>query len=240
MADGELPGLSDRLRMLRGGLSRVEFARRLGVPESTLRRYENGLARIPADFLCRVCREFHVSADWVLFGVEAPTSEIRRADVEARIENNRYVYVDGEKVRVVCVPVLNHVPAGFALEMLDPSPVGSGLHDVMWVVDPHDENAFGLTACGDSMHPVFPDGEPFLVVPRLRYDLDNDHAVVRIAGDGVCVKYIQHKSDRTLVISVNERYPTRLLPACDVEILGAARPLSSIMSDAGRTAARAS
>ncbi len=217
--------LPERLRVLRDGHSRAEFAKTLGVPESTLRRYEQGLARVPADFLERICRTYGVSADWLLFGVEASSDQVVRTGATRHLTDGnglgkRYVMVDGEKVRVVCVPVLTRVPAGPALFMEDATPVGTGLEGWMWVPDPGDPNAFGLVASGDSMEPVIRDGQPFLVSPRRGMTLVSGLAVLRIRGEEVCVKMIRRRADSVEVRSANPVYPLRHYRPRDVQIIG--------------------
>jgi SOS-response transcriptional repressor LexA len=213
--------------MLRGERSRVEFAREIGIAEATLRRYEQGGSRIPTDFIEQVCRAMGISADWLLFGVEVASNQVIQSgcttDSSVGSDLRRYAIIDGERVRIVCVPVLTRVPAGGALEMEDPMPVGSGLEGWMWVADPIDENAYGLIAAGDSMEPLIPNGESFLVSPRRRFNFVNGIAVIRLRGGEVCVKNVVIRSDNVEVRSANPRYQTRRFPASEVEILGEVR-----------------
>lgn len=233
--------VQDRLRLLRGAESYQQFADRVKANPNSVRRYELGLSRVPLDYVGGVCAAFHVSCDWLVFGVEAKAESLVRAP---RNGNNgarqgervrfltsakgdgkkeigkRYTYIDGEKVRVVCVPVLTRVPAGPPHEMLDTTPVGFGLEGEVWVRDPHDENAYALTAWGDSMEPLIFDGERIVVSPRRRYDFRAGVAVVRIPGGEVCVKYVRVRARLAEVISTNPRYPRMSLPWEEVEVLG--------------------
>lgn len=241
--------VQDRLRLVRGTLSYREFAARVKSNTNSARRYELGLSRVPVDYVEAVCRGFGISSDWLLFGIEAkseaPTQTLphrgnsrssavtgavppgengrsRRGAASRRknVESRRYTLIDGEKVRIVCVPVLTYVPAGPPLEMLDVTPVGFGLEGEVWVPDPDDENAYGLTAQGNSMEPLIYDGETIIVSPRRRYDFTSGTAVVRIPKDEVCVKYVRRGVCSVEVISANPRYPRMVFRPDEAEILG--------------------
>ena len=60
--------LSNRIKLLRGSLSREEFSEKTGISPRALANYEQG-ERIPkADVIARICVRMGVSADWLLFG----------------------------------------------------------------------------------------------------------------------------------------------------------------------------
>jgi len=60
--------LGDRLRQVRGDLSQVAFAERLGVDKNSVGRYERDERQPDADYLRRIHLEFVVSVDWLLTG----------------------------------------------------------------------------------------------------------------------------------------------------------------------------
>jgi SOS-response transcriptional repressor LexA len=229
--------INDRLRLLRDDLSYREFARRLDRPLNTIRRYELGLVRIPADYVQAVCHAFSVPADWLLLGIEAGTDDVIRSGKAQALSTNgkRYVMIAGEKVCIVCVPVLNMTPAGPWTDMADDTPVGTGQYGQVWIPDVGDENAFALKAWGDSMDPVIRDGDNFVVSPRRRFDFTRGLAAVRIrelpieefgaACGEVCVKYVQSDPDCVSLVSVNSAYPTVSVSPRRVDILGQVYPL---------------
>ncbi|HPU85436.1 MAG TPA: XRE family transcriptional regulator, partial [Candidatus Latescibacteria bacterium] len=226
-----LTTVQDRLRALRGSTGYRPFALRVGVTPNSVRRYELGMARVPVDYLEAVCRAFNVSADWLIFGVEAavaPMEPLARAIREENAPVKRSVLINGERVRIVCVPVLNRVPAGAPAEMLDDMPVGFGLEGFVRVPDPGDPNAYALTAWGDSMEPLIRDGERFVVSPRRAHGFSAGIAVVRIGagspGDpsqgDLCVKHVRLRGERVEVMPANSRYPGRVFCAGEVAVLG--------------------
>ena len=72
--------LAERLISLRTGLSRREFAKILGVTESTLRNYEKGTSSPDAQFLTEICKKMKLSPEWLLFG----TSSARSGDTSSQ------------------------------------------------------------------------------------------------------------------------------------------------------------
>jgi len=60
--------LEDRLKEIRGHLSRQEFGDIFGVNRDTIMRYENGKNPPSAIFIKNLCSKYHVNADWLLLG----------------------------------------------------------------------------------------------------------------------------------------------------------------------------
>lgn len=61
-------GVSDRIRQIRGELSRRSFAQRIDVIDSTLGNYEQGQSLPNVDVAARICKEFEVNPEWLLLG----------------------------------------------------------------------------------------------------------------------------------------------------------------------------
>lgn len=59
-------GMGERLRQVRGKLSQLEFGRRIGVSQGSVRNYEIGERAPEANTIVRICQEFGVSAQWLL------------------------------------------------------------------------------------------------------------------------------------------------------------------------------
>lgn len=60
--------ISERIRMIRRGVSRDEFAARLGISPTTLKRYETGERKPDPDFLETLISDQKISRSWLLTG----------------------------------------------------------------------------------------------------------------------------------------------------------------------------
>ena len=65
----------DRIRRVRGALSQIEFAGRMGADKNTVGRYERGERTPDGDFLVRIRTEFGTDLTWLLTG-EGPGPDI--------------------------------------------------------------------------------------------------------------------------------------------------------------------
>ncbi|HVR23926.1 MAG TPA: helix-turn-helix transcriptional regulator [Candidatus Polarisedimenticolia bacterium] len=60
-----------RIRELRGfDLTQAQFGKMLGIPQTTLSKYEKGQAAPPLDFLVRLKAHSGKSIDWIVTGEE--------------------------------------------------------------------------------------------------------------------------------------------------------------------------
>jgi transcriptional regulator with XRE-family HTH domain len=65
----DLKAVGRRIRQLRGfDLTQADFARKLGISQSQLSKYERGVAAPPADVLIRLKELLQISVDWLLTG----------------------------------------------------------------------------------------------------------------------------------------------------------------------------
>lgn len=74
-------GFAARLIEARGGMSREQFAKLLGVPVTTLGNWERGDTEPPQDVLVRIHQALSVSLDWLLTGDDpsAPPADLAAA-----------------------------------------------------------------------------------------------------------------------------------------------------------------
>lgn len=70
--------LGERIRAVRGSLSRAAFGKRIGITSGSLRNYEEGTALPNAEVLTNICETCNVSTDWLLLG--AGPMSARRAE----------------------------------------------------------------------------------------------------------------------------------------------------------------
>ncbi|MEQ8968214.1 MAG: helix-turn-helix transcriptional regulator [Azospirillaceae bacterium] len=109
------------------------------------------------------------------------------------------------------IPIIGHAQAGSAGYFDDAGyPVGSGWDEVMFpdVGDPH---AYGLEIAGDSMEPVYRDGDTIIVSPESSIRR-GDRVVVRThAGEVMAKELARRSATRVELASLNPDHPTRAL-----------------------------
>jgi len=74
MPYGNFPGISARIRQIRGKLKKAEFADILGIPRPNLSKYESG-RKPPADVLQKIADYGEVTVKWLLTGKEEDKEE---------------------------------------------------------------------------------------------------------------------------------------------------------------------
>lgn len=59
---------SERLRYVRGNLSRDDFADAIGVHKNTVGRYERGQSEPELSIIAKICAKFNVEPKWLIYG----------------------------------------------------------------------------------------------------------------------------------------------------------------------------
>ncbi|SEH22575.1 S24 family peptidase [Rhizobium sp. NFR12] len=144
----KLEGIGARLAVLREGRIRKEFAKDLGVPDSTLGNYERG-DRLPDwSFLETLHQRKGVNLNWLLSGV---------GEIFSASETGSSVVDDN----VVRLPRFDaRASAGKGLIPVNELPVGevAFARDFLRNLGASPDHCYVLEARGDSMWPTIPDG----------------------------------------------------------------------------------
>lgn len=80
--------VGDRIKALRNeaGYTRVELAKKLNMPQTTLRNYENDVREPGHDFLISIAKEFNTSTDYLLGLTENKNATIENYDGKLLID----------------------------------------------------------------------------------------------------------------------------------------------------------
>lgn len=117
------------------------------------------------------------------------------------------------------IPVIGHAQAGRAGYFDDAGfPVGAGWDEVLFpqVADPH---AYALEVSGDSMEPVYRDGDLIVVSPQASVRR-GDRVVVKTAeGEVMAKQLLRQTASRVELLSLNPQYPDRTLPLEEIAFL---------------------
>ncbi|MYZ49617.1 helix-turn-helix transcriptional regulator [Rhizobiales bacterium L72] len=94
-------------------------------------------------------------------------------------------------------------------------PAGQGWDEVPFPAV-RDESAYALSVTGDSMLPVYRDGDTIIVSPTAEIR-SGDRVVVRTAEGEVMAKVLKRKTTRVIELeSLNPEHPSRTVPLRDV------------------------
>ena len=196
-----------RIKQLRGelGYTQQELADKLKKAKSTIAMYENETRKPSLKVLKQLSNIFGCSVDYIL-GI----SEKREKDNESELVINKdHIYEALLKIanrdNKRLLPVLGTVKAGYnylaqenIIDYIDPS---------MNIADP--ENYFGLIVKGDSMAPLFDEGD-YLIVHKLDGEFStNDIGIVLINGDEATVKKVVKTDTGIELHAFNPYYPAK-------------------------------
>lgn len=94
-----MSSLAERIKTVRGEISREEFAQLIGVHVNTVGRYERGESEPDISIASKICREFDVNPHWLMLG-EGPQGLSHTSDgIPSFYENDgigyrRYIPLD--------------------------------------------------------------------------------------------------------------------------------------------------
>ncbi|RJF81868.1 helix-turn-helix transcriptional regulator [Azospirillum cavernae] len=114
------------------------------------------------------------------------------------------------------VPVIGYAQAGSAGYFDDAGfPVGTGWDELLFP-SLGDPQAYALEIAGDSMEPVYRDGDTIIVSPAAQIRR-NDRVVVRTRGGEVMAKQlIRETATRIELLSINRAHPDRTIQRGDI------------------------
>ena len=186
----------ERIKMLRKehNLTQEELGAKIGVQKAAIQKYEKGTVKnIKRDSLIKLAQCLDTSPEYLL-GWEDMPNNIEVADTSD--------YVN--------IPIIGRVAAGLSCfaetNITDYEPVSK--NDVRG-----DEPFVFLRVVGDSMYPLFMEGD--LVLVRCQSSVDSGSYAVVMIEDGV-VKKIVYGPDFIELHSINPMYPVRRFENEDV------------------------
>lgn len=181
----------ERIKTLRKehNLTQEELGAKIGVQKAAIQKYEKGTVRnIKRDSLIKLATVLETTPEYLLGWDEPPAN----------------VYTDDENESVM-IPIIGRVAAGihcFAeTNIVDYEPVNK--QDVRG-----SEQYSFLRVVGDSMYPLFMEGD--LVLVRCQTSVDSgSYAVVTIDDEDGVIKKIVYGDDWIELHSINPMYPPR-------------------------------
>jgi len=93
--------IHSRLKIVRKkqGVNQIPFARLVGVSQSAYANYERGATDVPISLAQKICKDFSVSADWLLLGNGAMEAKQLGSAVEEAVCEMRQ-FMDDNDLRI--------------------------------------------------------------------------------------------------------------------------------------------
>ena len=161
-------------------LTKRELAKRIGVHESSINKYEKGLVDIPLSKISELARVLKVTEAY-LMGWEEKTTQTQQG---------------------LQIPVLGTVAAGIPISAVE------DILDYEEVPQSWESQGefFGLRIKGDSMEPRMESGD--VVIVRQQSDANSgDTVIVLVNGDDATCKRLQKTDNGIMLVSTNPKYP---------------------------------
>nr|DAO82610.1 MAG TPA: Repressor protein CI [Caudoviricetes sp.] len=188
------------------GLSYMELEKRTGVSHSTLQRYLTGKTnRIPLSAVEKIATATNVSAAWIMGWEESPTTTPFPAPT---------VTDD-----VVTFPVIGDVAAGYDQIAIEDWSGDTVQIPAAYLHGRPRSDYFVLNVHGDSMYPMYIEGDKVLVLKADTLERSGQVGVLLYNGDNATVKKIEYAAgeDWLRMVPINPNYPPKTITGTDLE-----------------------
>lgn len=188
-------------------MKQVDLVEKTNIDKSLISNYLKGKYKAKQDNLYLLAKVLNVSEAW-LMGYDVPT-ERNSEDIL-----NKIGAIPISDIDVTNIPLLGTVKAGYnylAQENI--------IDYISFKVDGTDkENYYALNVVGDSMTPLFDDGDTVIV--HKQDDFENgDNCVVLINGEEATIKKVYKDNTGIELKAVNPYYPPRVFSKEDIKDL---------------------
>lgn len=163
----------------------IELSEKTGIDKSKISSYMSGRYKAKQDGVYLLAQALNVSEVW-LMGYDVPMESIPI-----------------KKIDKIKIPVLGRVKAGY--DYLAQENI-IGYESIDNVSDP--ENYYALQVTGDSMEPLFSDGDIAIVHKQDDFDSGNT-CIILVNGDEATIKKVVKMDDGIDLIAMNPYYPVR-------------------------------
>lgn len=194
-------------------LSQQEFADMLGTSKQVVSRYELG----------QTTPKIGVAARWC---------ELLGVNLDNMLNNNRDIYDDTQPINLphgmesptvtedyVTFPVIGDLAAGFDHIMCEDWTGDKIDIPVSYLHGRPISDYFCLKVKGDSMYPLYMDGDRVLVLKAPTLQHSGDIGVVRYDGEMATLKKVEYADgeDWVRLVAINPNYPPHMITGCDLE-----------------------
>ena len=189
------------------GIKASELSEKAKIPKSAISQYLSGLYEAKQKNIFKLANVLNVSEAW-LMGLDVPM-EKNIDDLIKKIGG-----IPLAEIETTPIPILGTVKAGY-----DYLAQENIIDYIPFKVNGSDkENYYALNVVGDSMEPLFDDGDTVIV--HKQDDFENgDNCVVLINGNEATVKKVYKGTNGIELKAVNPYYPPKIFTKAEIRDL---------------------
>ena len=215
--------IAERIKQLRGKVSRKDFAESLDIVPNTLRNYEDGLSLPNSDVIAKICTVQKVSLEWLVFGVsgvtdiqihDTPLDPPKLAALEHQQEKAYRVYdeagvevIEADKIDIILIPLVEAtLSAGQgSFEVSDKSERKYSFRRDFLQRKGNYKRMVLMRVGGDSMAPAIEDGDVVLLDQSQTAPVPGSIYAVGVE-DMVYLKRVDARPGKLILYSDNQAY----------------------------------
>lgn len=202
--------INDRIKLRRHEMrvTLEDVAKHVGVTRATVQKYESGIiSNIPSDKIEALAKALNCSPAY-LMGWEEESDAIFAKYPEPRITDD-----------VVTFPVIGEVAAGFEHIALEDWSGDTVDIPAAYLHGRPKSDYMVLTVKGDSMYPLYLEGDKVLVLKTPTLTHSGDIGLVRYDGENATLKKVEYADgeDWMKLLPLNPAYPPRTITGADLQ-----------------------
>lgn len=185
----------------------VELSEKTGIDKSKISSYMSGRYKAKQDGVYLLAQALSVNEAW-LMGLDVPMEKSNESIL------NKIGAIPLADIDTTRIPILGTVKAGY-----DYLAQENIIDYIAFKVDGTDkENYYALNVVGDSMTPLFDDGDTVIVHKQEEFK-NGDNCVVLINGNEATIKKVYKGNTGIELKAVNPYYPPRIYSEEDIKEL---------------------
>ena len=194
------------IALTNSGLSAAELSRITGINEGAISQYRKGVYKASQRTLEKLASALCVSIPW-LMGLDE-NNKFSSKYPEPRITED-----------VVTFPVIGEVAAGFEHIALEDWYGDTVDVPVKYLHGRPKSDYIVLTVKGDSMYPLYLDGDKVLVLKQSTLNRSGEIGLIRYGGENATLKKVEYVmgEDWMKLIPLNPQYPPKMIEGADLE-----------------------
>ncbi len=201
-------------------MSQDELARRIGITRVSISKWESGLNQPKGRYLNDLAAALGVTVEWLLTGEGSAPESSGEPRIPGYHNVEPAVIYQGKRI-----PILSYVQAGNWREMCEQATAFDGNVEYVSAGGEIGPYGFGLWLRGDSMVPLFKEGDLIIVDPD-ESPLPGDYVVAKNgSNEATFKKYRPRGIDESgqevfELVPLNEDYPTMHSDRQHIQIIG--------------------